>query len=189
MTITVAPATRQTLLYAFDDAEVFPLLESYTTARGPVTVRVECHVDDTLLRIAFRRRDDDPPAIAAVIALPLMAVDGQPEEFLLDVLGDASGCELFAEAGDARGRGFAYSFGSVDFSGWRTCRTDVQSPSELWGEHEGNGTRRIVPPVQLYRLRVEVGRSSEAVDVGLGALRITGNVRLAPPGIATDSRH
>ena len=177
------PEPKRTLLYAFDDTESFPLLKSYTTARGPVIIHVARDDDHTFLRISVTRQHDDPPRITVVLALPLLAVDGRPEEFLLDVLGDSSGCELLIDAGDAQGRGFAYSFGSADFSGWRTCRTDVQSPSELWGEHERNGTHRIVPPVQLYRLRIEADQSCDSANLGFRALYVTGDARLAPPGI------
>lgn len=174
-----------TLLYRFDEVRSFPVLESDTTARGPVTVGVDCHADDTFLRVTLKRRVDDPREIVAVIALPLIAVGGRPEEFLLDVRGDASGCRLLAEAGDARGWGFAYAFGQVGFTGWRTCSVAVQRPYAFWGERKDDDTSCIVPPVQLYRLRIEAGESCEAVDLGLGALWATGEARVVPAGIAT----
>lgn len=174
----------RTLLYRFDDAEAFALLKSQTTARGPVTVRVDCQDNDMFLRVTLTRQEDDPPEITVVIALPLLAVDGKLEEFLLDLLGDASGCRIFAEAGDTHGWGFTYSFGSVDFSGWRTCTVNAQNPSEYWGEREKDGTPGVVPPVQLFKLGLLMSESCRAIDIGLGKLSVTGDVRLAPPGIA-----
>lgn len=174
----------RTLLYRFDDAEAFALLKSQTTARGPVTIRVDCQGNDMFLRVTVTRQQDDPPEITVVIALPLLAVDGKPEEFLLNVLGDASGCRIFAEAGDAHGWGFAYSFGSVDFSDWRTCPADARSPSEYWGEREKSGTPGIVPPVQLFKLGLLMSETCRTIDIGLGKLSVTGDVRIAPPGIA-----
>ena len=177
-----------TLVYRFDDADSFHLLDSDTTARGPVTVRVETAGGNSFLRVAFRRKGDDPPRIAAVLALPLVAIDGHPRELRLDVLGNADGCHLTAEAGDAEGWGFAYSFGRVDFTGLRTCTAKVATPSEYWGTRKTVDIPGIVPPLQLFRLLITTEQQCQAVDIGLAALSVTGDVRVASPGIATDKR-
>lgn len=174
-----------TLLYRFDNTEDFLLLESETTARGLVAIRVDGIKPHSFLRIAMTRHSEDPPEITVLVALPLIAIDGKPQKLLLDVLGDAGGCHLFLEAGDAQGWGFAYSLGSVDFTGWRTCTVDVQEPGEYWGERREDATPGIIPPLQLYRLGLTMSERCRAVDVGLGALNVTGDVRLAPPGIAS----
>ncbi len=175
-----------TLLYRFDHAEAFPLLKSESTARGPVTVRVERRDENAILRIAVRRKSSDAAEMAVLIGLPLLAIDGNPQRLLFDVLGDASGCSLFLEAGDARGWGLAYSFGPVDFSGWHSHSADVQEPCEYWGTCKAEGTRGAVPPLQPYRLRLTMNETCRAVDIGLGPLSVTGDVRLAPSGIAGD---
>ncbi|MGB2984848.1 MAG: hypothetical protein WBE26_03115 [Phycisphaerae bacterium] len=131
------------------------------------------------------RQERDPAEVTVVIMLPLVAIDGDPQQLLLDVLGDASGCDLIVEAGDAQGWGFGYSFGSVNVSGWHTCSANVQKPSEFWGARQQGDVSGVVPPVQLFRLRLSMSESCEGVDIGFGALSVTGDVRLAPPGIAS----
>lgn len=150
--------------------------------------RVDGCAPNTCLRIALRRESDDPAEIAVVLALPPLAVDGSPEELLLDVLGDASGCRLFLEAGDAQGLGFSYSFGNVGFMGRRACAVDVREPCEYWGGPEANAAPRVVAPLQLHRLGLAMPESCRGVYIGLGALKVTGNVRLAPSGIAASAR-
>jgi hypothetical protein len=199
-----------TLLHRFDSTDRFPLLESWTTTRSPVTLRVDrggiregqtdtggggladAQPDDPpvaggrspFLRIALRRADDDPPEMIAVIALPLLAIDGNPTQLQLDVLGDASGCHLFIEAGDAVGAGFAYDLGSVDFVGWQTCRAEVARPAECWAAPGGGAPSVFTPPLQPYRLGLTAGASCSRVDLGLAELRVSGEVRIALPGVA-----
>ncbi len=179
-----------TLVYRFDDAAAFPLLETETTARGPVTLCVEGGRDrsakmiSAFLRIALQRRTSDPPEITVVIGLPLIAIDGNPERLLLDVLGDASGCRLFVEGGDARGWGFCYSLGEVDFTGWRECWAEVQRPTKYWGQCKEEGRGGVVMPLQPFRVGIRLSERCRKIDVGLGALRVTGDVRLVAPGIA-----
>ncbi len=174
-----------TLIYRFNDAAAYRLLESASTARARVTLRAGCPGKDAFLRVVAQRQVDDAPEIAAVITLPLIAVDGNPERLLLDVLGDASSGCVSLEAVDARGRGLAYSFGAVDFSGWRTLTAEVQRPSEYWGQRRDDGTSEVVPPVQPLRLEIQLGEECDVVDIGLGALSVIGSVRLTSPAIAT----
>ncbi len=197
-----------TLVYRFDDGEAFFLLESETTARGPAAVRVEGRGNEAFLRVTLERQPDEPGEVAVGIALPLVAIDGSPEQLLLDVVGDASGCRLFLEVADARGWGLAYSFGEVKFFGRRTCAVRVQEPSECWGAPAADDRRpltndrsgseqvvgsahshlsrvRVIPPIQPYHLKLVLHESCRSVDLGFGALSVTGDVRLAPPGIAS----
>ena len=64
-----------------------------------------------------------------------------------------------------------------------------RSPSEYWGERKKDGTPGIFPPMQPYRLRFTMSESCEAVDVGFGALSVTGDVRPHRPGIASTGDH
>lgn len=179
-----------TLLYRFDDPTLFPLLECETTAEGPVSVELDANTDHAFLRLAVRRQPEDGAEVTAVVGLPFVAVDGRPESLLLEIRGDASGCRVFAEAGDGGGRGYLYVFATVDFTGWRTCKVDVDKPTESWGDGESTAERlgrhppTVEPPLQLYRLGVALPKSCHHVDIGLGALFVEGEVRLASPGIA-----
>ncbi len=177
--------TETTLLYRFDDPEAFPVLESETTATGPVSVRVEGHGSEAFLRIAAERSGNDPPGAKVVLGLPPQEIAGRPERVQVTVLGDASGCEIFLEAADANGWGFAYAFEPIDFRGWRTLEVDVQRPAERFGDHDGDAaTALIEAPVQPSRIGIRLGQSSERTEIGLAALSVTGNARLLPPGIA-----
>ncbi len=172
------------LLYKFDSVGDFPVLESYTTLRGSVATRVDGRGDNAVLRVVVEPHEREADDAVVVIALPPVAVDGRPEQFELTLDGDASHCELLLEAADARGDGFTYSFGTVDFAGTRTCVVEVQRPIEVWGRRHGCGQRDIIPPVQLFRLGIKPAPSCQGVDLGLVTLAVAGDVRLAPPGIA-----
>lgn len=178
------------LLYQFDDPSLFPLLEGETTAEGPVSIDLNTDPDHVFLRFAVRRQPEDRAEVTAVMGLPFVALDGRPENLLLEIRGDASGARVFAEAGDGAGRGYLYVFATVDFTGWRTCKVDVNKPAESWGDGEstaeqpGRHPPTVEPPLQLYRLGVALPESCHHVDIGLGALFVEGEVRLASPGIA-----
>lgn len=174
------------LLYRFDDPAAFPLLETETTARGPVALSVEGHDVAACLRIQLQRQEEDHDEIRAVIGLPMVAVGGQPKDWLLDVMGDHSGALLELEAADRRGWGFSYSFGRVDFSRQHTCRAPVQEPTEYWSQRKSDGTQGVVPPIQPFRLVVVLDKQCQGVDVALVALRVDGDVQIVPPGLAQD---
>ena len=174
-----------TLLYRFDKPEAFPLLREQTSARGRLEIRADRLAGESLLRVALERHADDTAGVTVKLALPLVAVEGNPQRFFLDLIGDASGCELFLEASDRLGWGFAYSLGTVDFDAAGTLSVDVQRPAEYWGARQENGTAGVVPPIQLFRLVIATAASRAGFDLALGALRASGDVRLAPPGIAT----
>ena len=158
-----------TVIYRFDDASRFPVFESHTTAKGPVTVQTQRDDTGDFVRIGYERTEADETELAVVLALPLVAVDGRPRQLLLDVLGDASGCHLRLEGMDAEGALLAFSFGAVTFQGWRTLRVDASDP---------------VPPLQFHRLRITAAPSFAALRLGLRSLSLTGPVRLVPPGLA-----
>ena len=174
-----------TLLYRFDSPDLMTVLEQQTTARGPVDIRAEQYGGATALRVAVRRHREDAVEVKVVLALPLVAIDGVPEKFLLDIIGDASGCLLYLEAGDIRGWGFAYWLGKVDFTGPGTCSAEVQRPWKYWGARKKDDTGGVVPPVQPYRLGITMGALCDGFDLCLRALHVTGQVRLAPTGLAS----
>ena len=172
-------------VFHFDNAESFPLLETETTALGPVTTGVAGSASESFLRLSYQRHRNDGRDARVVIALPMRAIYDTPEKLLLEVRGDGSGSEVLLEAGDAQGWGFTYSFGILDFSGWRVISTDAQHPVEYWGGRKQDGTPGVVPPVQPFRLGVVLGKSCYDVDLGFRTLSVTGDARVAPPGIAS----
>ena len=172
------------LLCRFDSVDDFPVLESYTTLRGPVTTRVEGRGNEAMLRVLVDPQQNEPDDATVVIGLPLVAVDGAPERLELTIDGDASRCQLLLDVTDGRGGGLTYSFGIVDFSCVRTCSVDVQRPVEVWGGQYERNPAKTTPPIHLLRLTIRVDTSRERVDVGLVTLAVTGEVWLAPPGIA-----
>lgn len=174
-----------TLLYRFDSPDLMTVLEQQTTARGPVDIRAQQHGGATTLRVAVRRHSKDAVEVKVVLALPLVAVDGVPEKFLLDIVGDGSGCLLYLEAGDARGWGFAYWLGKVDFTGPGTCSAEVHRPWKYWGARKKDGTAGVVPPVQPFRLAIAMSAACDGFDLCVRALHVTGQVRLTPPGFAS----
>ena len=180
--------TRHTVLYVFDDVETFPMLDSETTARSPVTARVEGQRPDARLRVAWKRGDDDPPVVDVVLALPPLAIDGELEELLLDVSGDAGGCSVSVKVDDGQGQGFSYPLGQVDFTGRCTLAAKVKEPGESWGPQHPDVTTTVVPPLRPYELWLTMSESYQAMDIVLWTLSVTGDVRLAPPGIATRTR-
>ena len=160
-----------TVLYRFDDAARFPIFESHTTANGPVMVQADRDDAGDFIRIVYQRYEADPNEVTIVLALPLVGVDGQPHQLLLDVFGDAGGCHLYLEGMDARGSLVVVSFGLVDFAGWRTLRADAS---------------QLVPPVQFHRLRADIAATPTAsapVRFGLRLLSLTGEVRVTAAGI------
>ena len=72
----------------------------------------------------------------------------------------------------------------IGFRGWGILEASVQEPAERWGAHAGMNAQRITPPLQLFRLGLNFGQRCGAAAIGLRALCVTGEVRLAPPGIA-----
>ncbi len=156
-----------TLLYRFDDAARFPVFESHTTAKGPVAVHADRDDAGDFLRIDYQRQAANTAEATIVIALPIVSVDGRLRQLLLDVLGDSSGCRLHLEGMDASGSLLVLSFGLVDFSGWRTLRTDAS---------------KLLPQVQFHRLRLNTAPSSHAIRIGLRSLFLTGEVRVAAAG-------
>jgi hypothetical protein len=172
------------LLYRFDSVEPYPVLESRTNVRGAVTTHVAGEGEAARLQVNVRRHAGDPPDATVVLALPLAAIGGQPERLELRIAGDGSGCGLFVDATDARGCGFTYSLGRVDFTGLRACSVDIRLPSEWWKRPRNDDTQIVSPPVQLHRLGIAAGAGDMDIGIGLVALSVTGDVHLALPGIA-----
>jgi len=174
------------LLYRFDNTDAYPVLESLTSARGPVTIRVDRESGASCLRLEAKRHKRDPAEVVIALALPWRSIGGDLQQFLLDVDGDASGCRLTLEAADAVGNPFFYEFGAVDFAGWRTCKADARTPSKPRGMQRGMAEAAICFPLQLHRLSLSMGADCSAVNVAFRNLVVTGDVHDAPSGIARD---
>lgn len=175
------------LLYRFDNAEKYPVLESRTTAHGEVTVRAHpppADGDQATLRITVPPQPTDLVEPTVVLAMPLRAIDGKPRQFLLDVYGDASSCRIWLEAGDATGVGLVYGLGTIHFAGWGTCTADATQPSERWGPQQHEGPTGVTLPLHLYRLGFALGANREGLDIRLKTLSASGELRFAPSGIA-----
>lgn len=196
------------LLYRFDNVEDFPVLESETTARERVRLCLEGAGNDTHLHVIVKPEkgiysvaDSDADIDvqdgfnegletseqaggAVVLALPLLAVDGNPEKFELEASASVGRCDIIAEAGDALGWGFAYSFGRVGVGGRQVHTVNAQQPNEFWGDRDDEDTSRIIPPIQLFRLRLVVREPSRPLGIDLRALVVTGDVHLVRPGLA-----
>ena len=158
-----------TLLYLFDDPARFPVFVSHTTVKGPVTVQADRDAAGGFLRIAYQRQDADLNEGTIVLALPLMAVDGNPRQLLFEVLGDAGPWRLTLEGMDANGGRVLFSFGVVDLERRCVLRADAS---------------QSITPLQFHRLRLAVPFSSAVVRLGLRSVFLTGAVRLVPPGLA-----
>ena len=195
-----------TTLYRFDDPRVFPVLQGESSVRGSVATRLvgmggprlqtwgsdsrnhaprsEGPGPPPYLQLLWKRLDADPPEPEIVMGLPFRAIEGAAQRLMLDVYGDAGGSHLYIEAGDASGWGFACSFGVVDFTGWRTCHADARDPCEFWGAHTASTWTGIASPLQLHRLRIMLAKAGKELDLRFATLTITGDVRIANPGVA-----
>jgi hypothetical protein len=195
-----------TLLYRFNDLQAFPVLKGESSVRTPVVTRLEGMGGPRLqtwgsdsrnhsgtsvgpgtsphLRLLWTRQNNDPPEAVIVMGLPFRAIEGAAQRLMLDVYGDAGGSHLCIEAGDASGWGFACSFGVVDFTGWRTCHADARDPCEFWGAHTASTWTGIASPLQLHRLRIMLAKAGKELDLRFATLTITGDVRIANPGVA-----
>lgn len=177
-------------LYRFGEPSGVAVLECETTLPGSLTLVAEGVTAGGFLRLRWRgggdctshgdgERDRGGESLESiVIALPVVAIDGRPMKLLLEVLGDASGCEIAVDASDARGSRCRYSFGAVDFTGWRTCPAECRDARRL------DGGTDVESPIQFFQLRVTPPVQCNAVALGLGSLSVTGDVRLLPPGLA-----
>lgn len=175
------------LLYRFDNAERYPVLESRTTVRGEVTIRIHppsVDADQATLRITVPPQPIDLAEPTIVLALPLRAIDGEPRQLLLDLYGDAGGCRVWLEAGDATGLGLVYGLGTIHFAGWGTCTADATQPSERWGSQQHEGPTGVMLPLHLYRLGFALQANREGMDIRLRTLGVSGDLRFAPSGIA-----
>jgi len=87
------------------------------------------------------------------------------------------------DARDARGWGFAYSLGAVDFRGWRKCTADLKKPSAFWGAHSARNWVAAEPPLQFHHLRIVIPTLCDSLDLTFRALTVSGEVRITHPGI------
>lgn len=178
-----------TVLYRFDAIDRFPLLRSYTTASGPVNIHTEGSEAECVLRVCAVAHSSDPAAAQVVLALPLLGVDGDPKQLLLDLDGDGDGSEVFIEAMDGSGRCVTYSLGTVDFQGRGTCSADARRAREVGASGGGARLVDVSLPIQFCRLGFVLRSSGRGMNVGLIALRVTGAVRFPATGIAGGVGH
>ena len=191
------------IVYRFDRLDAFPLLDSYTTNPQGVTMRVDELGPEKILRVTCQRirstenrqealcdtshvdgASDRPVKPCVTLALPLRAIDGQPEQLVLEIDGDAGGCNVFLEAADGSGCGLVYHFGTVDFTGRQACAISVQRPCERWSARAPSDAEPVLPPLQFHRLRFELPAGCPGLDLGLVSLSVTGAVQPITPGIA-----
>ena len=168
----------------FDNVATFPILESQTTAQRPVCITVDSDSAGKFLRISRPAPRAADHSDAIVLALPLVATDGELHQILLDMCGDGSGCSVAIEASDVGGRGLVYSLGRVDFRGWRILHSDIGRPEAVWQAPDSAVPGEPQPPICLHRLRLTWVSYPEASDMGLRALSVTGRPRRAAPGLA-----
>lgn len=190
------------IVYRFDRLDAFPLLDSYTTDPQGVTMRVDELVPEKVLRVTCKgvrgpetRKDalsdtprvhgtsDRPVEPCVTLALPSRAIDGQPEQLVLEIDGDAGGCHVLLEAADGSGCGLVYHFGTVDFTGRRACSIGVQEPHERWSARAPFEAGPVLLPLQFHRLRIELPAGCHGLDLGLVSLSVTGSVHPITPGI------
>ena len=171
-------------LYRFDHLTAFPLLATFTTARNPAFLRITGQGDAVGLAITLDRHAEDPADIDLVFGLPFVAVDGQLERLELDVVGDLTGCRMCLEGTDSGGARLVYALADDARSGRQRCSAQVQAPSGVRGEISEEKVRTVQPPLQLHRLRVTVGPGVQRLDLRLLRLRVTGDARRCPTGIA-----
>ena len=174
------------LVYRFDNAEAFPLLEVLTTLAEKPTIRIDGHGQEAILRVEASPKACAVAVGRAVLALPPRTVEGLPQQFLLEIHGDASGCRVVMEAFDAGGEPLIYSFGVVDFSGWRTVGSRLADYG-LWAGDRGGAAgdpQSVSPPIDLCRLAILTDECEGGFSLGLRSICVTGQVRLPVPGLA-----
>ena len=181
------------LVYRFDNAEAFPLLEVLTTLAEKPTIRIDGHGQEAILRVEASPKGCAATVGRAVLALPPRTVEGLPQQFLLEIHGDASGCRVVMEAFDAGGEPLIYSFGVVDFNGWRTVGSRIADCGLWTGDRSGaeddsqtanRKPQTVSPPIDLCRLAILTGEREGGFSLGLRSICVTGQVRLPVPGLS-----
>ena len=177
-----------TVLYRFDSVGAYPLLSTFTTARNPVLLQIGGEGDEAGLNIGFERNADDEADIDIVLGLPLSGVDGAPRSLQLDLVGNLTGCRIFLEGMDSRGAGLTYALTDDRRPGRQVWVAGIQHPSEYRGALPEMESPPVLVPLQFHRLSVTVGPKARGLDLRLLRLRVTGDIRLCPPGIADRRR-
>ncbi len=181
------------LVYRFDNVEAFPLLEVLTTLAEKPTLRIDGHGHAAILRMEVSQKACAAAVGRAVLALPPRTVEGLPQQFLLEIHGDANGCRVVMEAFDAGGEPLIYSFGVVDFNGWRTVGSRIADCGLWTGDRRGaegdsqsaiRNPQSVSPPIDLCRLAILTGEREGGFSIGLRSICVTGHVRLPASGLA-----
>jgi len=159
------------VLYRFDSAEAFPVLESFCSERGRIEARAVGASDDVSLMVSLRRDDTSSDATEAVLALPPRTVAGSIERIEISVVGDRSGCTLALDAEDQTGAVRRLDFGMVGFEGVGLCVCD-------WPVSEK------MQIIKFHRLRIVIGPCCASATLILLSLSVRGEVRFLPSGVA-----
>jgi len=159
------------VLYRFDSAEAFPVLDSFSSEGVSIETRVAGHGTDASLVISVDRTHSGPDALEAVVALPPRTVSGHLEGVELSLVGDRGGCRMALDAEDESGAARRLDLGLVDFDGPGSC---IHRPSS------SEKTQHL----QFHRLRIVIGRSCVSTTLNLLSLIVHGEVRRLPSGMA-----
>ena len=166
----------ETVVYRFADRESFPIIESASRIPGHVSLHV-CEDDQRrCLEIRLPPGDappehDDRSGPVIALHLPPIAIHGLPRSLILDVNCDTRGCTVALDAFDAFGEIVSFTFDAPGSSGWQRVRAAFD-------------TRRAECPVQPTRLRISFPSGDKGGALGIATLSVTGDVRLASPGLA-----
>ncbi len=173
-----------TLVYRFDNTEAFGLLDVEGTARSAVSVSLDGTEQARFLRVRWARGREDALGVVIVLSLPPRAVDGTPCQWLLDASANGGACRVTLEAADAYGAGVDYSLGVIHASAPRILSAPVAEPTGFWGERGETKDEPVTPPIEPYRIRLSPPDVCQSLDIIVRTLHVTGDVRLAAPGIA-----
>ena len=166
----------ETVVFGFANRVSFPIIESASRIPGQVSLQV-CKDDKRrYLEIRLQPGDASPEGDernAPVIALhlPPIAIHGQPRSLILDVNFDAPGYAVALDAFDASGEIVSFAFDAPRSSGWQRVGAAFD-------------VRWVECLVQPTRLRISFPSGGGGAALGIATLSVTGDVRLASPGLA-----
>ncbi len=163
------------VIYRFDSAKTYCLIESRTTACEGVKIEPVRHEDRTGLRITFRREPGGSEEATLAIALPLRSIGGAHGPFVLDAHGDATDLRFRLHGLDAENREVAYMLSRSDTDD--THSADMSHP-------EGDDATPAALPLQLHQLSITITARAVTADVTLFALHAAGDLHLVPSGLA-----
>ena len=170
------------IVFRFDDARKFPLVSSLTTVGKDVRLEILTDATQRSLRIVTTGENTVDNQRDIVLALPLNAVDGAPAGIELEVTGDTRPSQIYIEGSDGAGAGLVWELSGLEGAGRHVLSASTDKPHDRWDRGDEADTP-VIPPLIFHRLRLTVS-GAHTVDIVLHELRVTGNVRLAPSGLA-----